>query len=625
MAVAVGTASAGLSLDADGVAHSARFDDVYHSTDGAFAQARHVFLAGNRLPGRWQGHSTFAIIEAGFGLGVNFLETWHTARVDGKAPARLDYIAADLHPPQAAELERFHARNAVHPALARELIRRWPPLTRGFHRIELDGGRIALTLLIGDAAGMLAELEACVDAFYLDGFTPQKNPAMWSEALLREVARLSAAGATAATWTVAAVVRERLASHGFRVSKRKGFGRKREMLVAERTGGQSVRQQQRTKRAVVIGAGLAGVWCAHALARRGWDVELIERGPRPAEAASGMPVGAVRPALNVADNDNAQVARAALLLATRTLADCPSAAESWSQTGVLHLATDAADESRMTRIEATHSYPREYAALIDGEEASRRVGRRVPGPGWWIPLGGWARPARLCASLLQLHGSRIACRFHCEAMDIVQRDDDWHVLDRERGVIAAAPTLILAPGHETQRFAGLGMPAMVPVRGQVTCLPSDARRALDIVVCGDGYVAPLPGGGHCVGATFQPDDADATMRSADHAQNLERLERMLPGFGAGLSAGALDGRAGVRSATADRLPACGRLTVPDRFAAAQSLHVVTGLGARGLIFAPLCAEVIASRLEGEPNLLERRLLRALDPARLGERPMITLE
>jgi tRNA 5-methylaminomethyl-2-thiouridine biosynthesis bifunctional protein len=200
------------------------------------------------------------------------------------------------------------------------------------------------------------------------------------------------------------------------------------------------------------------------------------------------------------------------------------------------------------------------------------------------------------------------------------------VTDRRDSVIASAQTLILAAGHDMRRLGAMDSPALVSVRGQVTHLPPSESRSLAAVVCGDGYVAPLPDGGLCVGATFQPNDADETLRAPDHAQNLARLERMLPGFGTGLGPAALGGRAAVRAATADRLPACGRLSAGvDRCEGADGVHVVTGLGARGLIFAPLCAEVLGAHLAGEPNPIERRLTRALDPARLVAREHGSLE
>jgi tRNA 5-methylaminomethyl-2-thiouridine biosynthesis bifunctional protein len=216
--------------------------------------------------------------------------------------------------------------------------------------------------------------------------------------------------------------------------------------------------------------------------------------------------------------------------------------------------------------------------------------------------------------------NHIVCHFGREAMALEDDGVAWRVLGARGETIAAAPTLILAGAHEIDRFRTIAIPSLVRVRGQVTYLPAAPSRRLGIVVCGDGYVAPLPGGGHCVGATFQPEDADTTPRVADHAENLARLERMLPGFGRELRPGALTGRAALRAATADRLPACGSLEpIGNGPAAAPRLLVTAGLGARGLIWAPLCAEVLAARLNGEPNPIERRLLQALDPQRLAGR------
>ena len=615
-----GLSAAHLTFDANGVPRSEAFDDIYHSADGGASQAQHVFLQGNGLPARWRGQRSFTIIETGFGLGLNFLSTWAAFRTDPSAPIKLNYVAAEKHPLRRSDLEHFHSANAHHSELAHELIRAWPPLVRGFHRIDLDGGRVALTLLLGDATELLAELDASADALFLDGFAPEKNHAMWSDALFRELARLTVAGATAATWTVSAAVRARLAHAGFRTEKRPGFGRKREMLVAQRISDGARRRNSESnaeKRAVIVGAGLAGVWCAHALARRGWQIDLIERHDRPAQAASGNAVGALRPALNLADNDNARLARAAFLLNARQLATAPELASCWAATGVLHVATSAAQTERMRRIVAEHAFPSDYVAFVGSHEATALAERSVATAAWWIPLGGWAQPREMCGALLKLNHERVNCRFGQEAIGLGHVNGAWCVLDRQGNPIASAPTVVLATAHEISRFSALAAPPLVCVRGQVSHLPAAASRRLRIVVCGDGYIAPMPGGGHCVGATFQPEDTDNALRTADHAENLARLERMLPGFGSGLDSEALDGRAALRTATADRLPVCGRLQVRTKeLSGVAGLYLIAGLGARGLIWAPLCAELLAARLEDEPNPVERSLAAALDPSRL---------
>lgn len=605
-----------LALVAGAPPRATRYDDVYHSAGGGPDQARHVFLAGNGLPARWRGRQRFTIVETGFGLGLNFLATWSALRADPDAPQRLHYVAVEKHPPAGMDLERVHAAWPHCADIAVELRRHWPPLVAGFHRIEFERGRVALTLLFGDAAELLAESDAYADALYLDGFAPEKNPDMWSDAVIAELARLSTRGTTLATWTVAAAVRARLTQAGFDIDKRPGFGRKREMLVGVRGARATCRPAPREtpRHAAIVGAGLAGAWCADALARRGWRVEVIERHASAAAEASGNAVGALRPALNLADNVNARLARAAFLLARQRLATDPRLAATFDRSGILHIATSAAHAERMMRILATHAFPSQYAGWVERDAAADIAGQPVAGPGWWIPLGGAVEPPALCKALLD--HERITTRFGCDVARVAANASGWQLHDARGTAISAAPLLILANSHAASALLADGGPRLVIVRGQVSHLPSRPDRRLSAVICGDGYVAPLPGGGYCVGATFDPDDTALDVRVADHAQNLARLERMLPGFAAGLMPHALRGRAALRTATADRVPMCGAIdggTAPDT--ARHAVRLVTGLGARGLIWAPLCAEILASSLDGEPNPIERGLIAAMRPDR----------
>ena len=229
-----------------GVPYSEAYRDVYHSAGGGPEQARHVFLGGNGLPQRWRARESFTIVETGFGLGVNFLATCAALLGDAKAPERLDYVSAEKHPLARDDLAAALAR---YPELrADELIALWPTPVEGVHRARLARGRIELTLLLGDALEWLPRIDVRADAFYLDGFAPERNPELWSAGIARELARLAAPGATLATWTVAREVRERLAAAGFEVEKRPGFGRKREMLAGRYAGHSTLTPASRTMR-----------------------------------------------------------------------------------------------------------------------------------------------------------------------------------------------------------------------------------------------------------------------------------------------------------------------------------------------------------------------------------------
>jgi len=223
--------SARLTLAPDGTPISEVYGDIYYSSAGGLAQARHVFLAGNELPARWQGRARFTILETGFGLGLNFLATWQAWREDPKSCHELRFISLEKHPLAMADLASAHAVWPELEALAADLRRLWPPLVAGVHHLEFEGGRLLLTLIFADAAEVVPTLAVAVDAFYLDGFSPARNPELWSAGLCRSLARLALPGATVATWSVAGSVRRALSAAQFSVEKRCGFAHKRQMLV----------------------------------------------------------------------------------------------------------------------------------------------------------------------------------------------------------------------------------------------------------------------------------------------------------------------------------------------------------------------------------------------------------
>ena len=218
---------------------SESYGDVYHSSSGGHAQARHVFLAGNGLPERWQGAAQFTILETGFGLGVNFLATWLAWANDSRACQSLQFVSLEKHPFTAADLAIAHAAWPEFSELAAQLHEQWPPLTAGEHRLELAGGRLILRLVFDDAIAALEGMtgqEVGADAFYLDGFSPAKNPELWSPVMCRLLARQAHPHATLATWSVAGSVRRALAAAGFSVEKSPGFASKRQMLTGVYTG-----------------------------------------------------------------------------------------------------------------------------------------------------------------------------------------------------------------------------------------------------------------------------------------------------------------------------------------------------------------------------------------------------
>ncbi|MEP7067774.1 MAG: bifunctional tRNA (5-methylaminomethyl-2-thiouridine)(34)-methyltransferase MnmD/FAD-dependent 5-carboxymethylaminomethyl-2-thiouridine(34) oxidoreductase MnmC [Usitatibacter sp.] len=598
--------TARLERTADGTPFSPHFQDVYHSSQGGVAQARHVFLGGNALPDGWASRDRYVILETGFGLGVNFLVAWDAWRKDRHRPARLHFISVESEPFTREDLAAALAPFAELEDLARALVSVWPPQLAGFHRLHFDGGNVILTLLLGDARGTLPQLVARVDAFFLDGFSPAKNPGVWSAEVVRELARLAAPGATLATWTVAGGVRAALVDAGFRVEKRSGFGAKREMLAGELAARGASAGDKRERRAVIVGAGLAGTLAAERLASRGWNVDLVDARAERSTSA----VGLVRPIANLRDAVNAQVSRSAFLYALQHYRALQHDGFHlvWGRSGVLQLAADEEEASRFAAIVNSHSYPASFLEYVDAARAATLAGCPVRGPGWWFPEGAWVSPESLAIASLARAGERVKLRMGLQVARIEREGAAWRALDSGDRVIAEAPVLVLANASDAKRLLPEARLSLSAVRGQVTYLPPSPKRTLERIVSGSGYVAPVPEGGHCVGASYHHDDFDTAVRAADHRENLQRAETMLPGFTASVHPMELTGWTGFRTTVPDRLPIFGATAI-------EGVHAATGLGSRGLLWAPLGAELLACQLEGEPLPLARDMAGAISPKR----------
>lgn len=612
-----------VAFDSAGTPYSPQYGDVYHSAASGPGQARHVFLGGNDLPARWSGARAYTILETGFGLGLNFLATWEAWRADSARPQRLHFVSIEKHPLTRDGLAMLHGRYPGLAPLAAQLQAAWPPLTPGLHRLEFEDGRVVLTLALADIADVLPRLRLAADALYLDGFAPPRNPDMWTTATMKGLARLARPGATLATYTTARAVRDALSAAGFEPGLRPGFGPKRHLLAARfaprsrrRVGAAPPSWSE--QRAIVIGAGLAGAAVTERLAARGWRVHLVERNPAPAMEATAMPAGLFHPHVSRDDSILSRLTRAGYLYALARWSRL--AALPWSRCGVLQMAKDAREDARMAATARALEFPQEYLSYAPRELAAERAGRAVQAGGWWFAGSGWIEPAGLVAAQLAAARERLTVHFGSAAHALVRAGDAWRVLAPDGSMIAEAPVVVLANSHDAPRLAPCGAP-LRRVRGQLTRLPPGSLPALRAVLAGPGHVIPAADGGAVVGATFDYDDDSPEPRAAGHAGNLERLGRLLPGAGdAGRDPGAIEGAVGFRCVAADRLPLIGAMPAPEGASAREvprrpGLYGAFAYGSRGLTWAALGGELIASLVEGEPLPLESELVDAVDPGR----------
>lgn len=604
---------------ADGVPRSERFDDIYHTEAGALAQSRHVFLGGCGLPAAWAGRPRWLILETGFGLGLNFLTSWQAWRADPARPGMLHVVSIEAHPVAAADLLRAAAAYPELAPLAEALAAQWHGLLPGFHRLAFDAGRVLLTLCIGEVLPMLRAQRFEADSIFLDGFSPQKNPAMWSPETLAAVARFARRGTGLATWSYARAVRDALAQHGFALERRAGLPPKRDCLAAVFAPAWTVRRRDALPapaapgHCAVVGAGLAGAAVAASLARRGWRVTVLDAAAQPAAGASALPVGVMAPHVSPDDALLSRLTRAGIRATWLELERLLAEGRDWRASGVLERRPDG--DLRLppgwSAEGPNESWPASAAqcaeAALPPDAPALRHAR-----------AGWVRPRRLVEAWLRTPG--VAFRGEARLERLERGAAGWRLLDAAGALLAEADRVVLAAGCASQRFA----PALPlqPVRGQVAW----GRVAASADGAGALPALPLNGDGHLVagvpeadgsllwlaGATYDRGSTDLEARAADAEFNRQRLERLAPAAAAALAPAFARGEAeawvGVRCASGDRRPLVGPLED-------DGLWVCTALGSRGLSFAALCAELLAARWHGEPLPLPAKLAEALGTAR----------
>lgn len=601
-----------LHFDADGVPASERYGDVYHARAGAIEQARHVFIQGNGLPRRWEGRDSFTVCETGFGLGNNFLALWQAWRRSSRRPGRLHVLSFEAHPFSREDLAAaLTGHEGELRDMANALLGVWPPLLPGLHRVEFEEQRLTLTLAFGRIEHLSRQVEANVDAFFLDGFSPSRNPAMWSRELFGQLVRIANKGATAATWCSAGQVRRDLAAAGFLVERTPGFGGKRQMSRAVlRPGlGRALSAPERQD-VLVVGGGLAGAGVAHSLALRGHEVTVLDPAFRhgPSGSHEGHRCAAMTPALSRDDNPMSRISRAGILSAGRRWAAMPDVMQACGSL----LRIEDAQAALWQQSLAHWGFPKEWAAWCSADETRQRCGWPLAQGGIWLGHGAVVRPARLVASLL--NQGRI--RLRSEAVSTLRRvSDGWQALSEDGQVLARASRAVIAAAAETPALLAAAAPnapqtklsGMQRMAGQVAYFSGAGLPPTHAIVAGAGYWLPEVEGVHVGGSTYEFDvnltcSTEAGARAVAHkVADLLGLE--LPVLQSAIAHPC--GWAGWRMALSDHLPV---IAPADK---QETLWLSCAYGSRGLSWMTLAGEVLAAKLNGEPQIVERELLRGL--------------
>ena len=662
---------ANLTWDKSGLPRSTTFEDVYFSAENGLEETRHVFLKGNDLEQRWASldeNQTFVICETGFGSGLNLLAAAELWNRTAPKMARLHFISTELYPMTRLDLKRALQYWAELSDLAEALMDNYPALTPGFHRFQLEA-QISVTIIFDEVANGLTSLcpaldtetRDCqnwhVDAWFLDGFAPSKNPDMWSEQVFALIDRLSGGDTSIATFSCAGITKRGLQNRGFDIKKIPGFGRKREMLVARHHSGLAVklksqqqscgkasacwhldrRQAKKPETVAIIGSGIAGCSTAEALARRGIHSSIFDTDSEIAGGASGNPQVALYARLSPEVGNLEDFALQALNYARNYYAQKLTSDELGCITGLVQLPRSEQELVKMKKIADRFSEAPELVSFLDASEISQKTamkfGTEPVGGGLWFPSSGWVNGKAFNRHLVELSGADFVPETKISS---ITEQDGQYLLSTDENNIGAFGTVILCAAMGTLFHRPASWLPVRPIRGQISFLANQTEtETLKTVLCRETSITPVYKGIQSIGANYELDSESAAVRPQDHLHNINALQKLL-GREKPLSINreTLSGRAGTRTSTPDYLPIVGTLPSKDAFEeqfalwrkdrkkpipkahdSYSGLYLNLGYGSRGYVYAPLCAEMLAAKIAAEPEPVSVEMQRLLHPAR----------
>ena len=556
----------------DGQPYSTTFEDIYHAPDGV-EEVRRVFLdpanLAEKLDQAAARQTTLRIGELGFGTALNFVVAAKRAIALG---VRLHFVSFDAHPIDAATFARIARDRTAKLPLYAELADHYPPMIAGWHRRRLAGGLVTLSLYWGDAYAGLGDIverqHQPMDAWFLDGFAPDRNPDMWTDELLGLLPLLSGPDTTVATFTAAGRVRRALAAGGFAMRRVDQQPHKHESLAGVFTRAGRDRAAQASVVAVA-GAGIAGATAARQLAEQGVAVQVFDTASRVAAGASRIPCTVLHGRLLADGSLQADLRSHAFLYSVAFTLDF----QGFHRTGVMQVPGPNLDADKLEGIADRYAATGDWVERLSHTEAVERSQWPLTGPALYFPAAGVIDTPRLCKNL-----------FDHPLIELHLNDPVPEIW---------AQTTVLACGTACRSFAHAEFLEIADVYGQLDIVTSVSRPTLPLV--GNGTLVPY-GDALAAGTTYEYQPWTEEVATA---QNLLQLAPHAHAWSSRYRA--------ARCIASDRTPVAGAL--------AEKRLVTTAHGSMGMATAPYCAAIVASRVTGDFAPMTTALERLLAPER----------
>ena len=561
--------------------YSQRFKDIFFAADGPNETAR-TFVEPARIRDRFARSNLFTIFELGFGTGLNFLVCAKEFAKSASSNSRLRFFSCEKYPLPKQIVERALSPWSSQLPLLDTLLESWPPQIPGWHRRHFQDGRIELSIFHGDVDDGINEFSARdhrgVDAWFLDGFAPERNPEMWQAQIFERMANLTNRCGTVTSFSSAGHVRKSLESAGFKVTRVEASPYKKHTTLAVATQHHQSDLSE-VREVTVVGAGIAGASLAGALARKQVNVTLIDTSGKLAQQASSIPIAIQHGRLSSADTTQAEfkahsyVYSAALSKQFANVGRC----------GALHIPNDRMPRERLNKV--SQIVGPDWCRHISSDDCLKKFGVTVEEGAFFFPHSNFIQGPIFCRELTNSPRIRLE-KSHVQAP-----------------YFEAIPTVLATGCHVS------GIPPVPPLElasldGQIDTFETlSPGRSIATVLVSNGYIVRC-GERITAGSTYEYQpwvDGRAT------ETNQNRIRETYPTLACKWESNFR----GRRLVTSDRFPVAGRLT--------ENLWLNIGYGSSGTTSAPFVAELLASEIVGEISPSSNTSLGITDPYRFALR------
>lgn len=590
----------------EGHISSSTFGDIYHSTDGALEEAYAVFIRGSKLENRCL-EGRLSIGELGFGFGITFLETVRRIRSQNSKNT-IHYTSVEAYPPSLTQMREAYSTCFKHISddpnysdILRILLEQYPIQVKGFHRIFFDTHNVALTLIFEEASQAVQQIHSKQDAWFLDGFSPRKNPEMWDVQIFTSLYTHTKEQGTFTTYSVSRSVKDNASNAGFSIEISEGFKSKKHKLSGIKKVS-SFQKKITQPNVAIIGGGISGFGVAHALCRRGIPCTIFEKEETYCKGASSNLSAVIMPLLSSKIDDLSEFYLHGFLYTIRTLSQLHKKVTipSLRLHGALRIASVKKWKTVAERFSDLGLTC--IGQVLNKNEIQQLFSITQEKEGIFFHSAGSVKPKDIAESILSAHSEILSVRYNQNITHISAE------MEEQYSDIVYANAYTAAYQNETSWLP------IEKIKGQLfsasiekSIVPTPPL----IPICYDGYITPINNSNsYIVGATYEHNSHETKFSESVISHLSERLAK-----NTGIAIQEVkDGKVCFRTTSPDRLPIIGRHYQKNGEAYANR-YVSLGHGSRGLISCFLSGEIIADEILEQQVAVPQHLLNAISPLR----------